>query len=419
VGVADLRPFRALRPRPDLATAVADPPYDVVDVPEARALVEGRPHAFLHVSRPEIDLPDGTAPALVHAQGRAALDALVAGGVLVADERPTLSVYRQRRVDGPTGTVEQTGVVGLATVAEYRSGTVAVHEHTRPDKEDDRLAHLAALGAHDEPVFLMYPRRDAVDALVADITAHPPDLALTDREGVEHSLWVVDDDATVKGLVTGFADVPVLYIADGHHRSAAAARLADAEPAGPARRDDVDGFPVVAFPAEQLTVLPYHRVVTEPLPATLLTDPPAGLTVTPGDAATPDALGRHEFGVYTQGRWYRLTAALDADEEADPVARLDVAILQERVLGPLLGITDPRTDPRLAFVGGSRGPAELAVLVDAGRYAAAFVLHPTSPAEVMAVADRGLVMPPKSTWFDPKLASGLFVHPLELPCPHP
>ena len=415
--MADLRPFRALRPVPERAAAVAAPPYDVVDVPEARALAAGKPDSFLHVSRPEIDLPDGASPDAVHDRGRAALAELQQRGALVADDAPTLSVYRQRR-----GAVEQTGVVGLASVAEYRDGTVAVHEHTRPDKEDDRTRHIGALAAHDEPVFLMYPAREEIDTLVAVVTAAPPDVALTDHEGVEHTLWVVADAAEIERFGKAFADVPRLYVADGHHRSAAAARLHDAEP----QLAGTDGFPVVVFPAEQLTVLAYHRVFAAPLPLPfddLLAAVADRFVVTEGDdpAATP----RHAFGLYAGrgtgsetgsetggGRWYRLTARDGVVDEADPIARLDVALLQDAVLHPLLGVDDPRRDPRLAFVGGSRGIGELESLVDSGRYALAIALHPTSPQEVMSVADGGLVMPPKSTWFDPKLASGLFVHPL-------
>jgi uncharacterized protein (DUF1015 family) len=392
---------------------VASPPYDVVDVPEARALAAGRPDSFLHVNRPEIDLPDGADAAAVHARGRAALDGLVERGVLVPDAEPTLSVYRQRRPGGRAG--GQTGVVGLASVAEYRAGTVAVHEHTRPDKEDDRAEHMAALDAHDEPVFLLYPGRAAIDDLVAAVTARTPDLDVADHEGVEHTLWVVADPAEVDALVGAFRAVPTLYVADGHHRSAAAARLHERF-----RTEGTAGFPVVAFPAEQLTVLPYHRVVgardDRPVPDVEILVDTLGdeFHVEPGGPAAPE-VPRHAFAVYSGGgRWHRFTARPGAVREDDPIARLDVALLQDRVLGPLLGVTDPRTDPRLAFVGGSRGTGELERLVDegiaAGRATLAFAMHPTSAAEVMAVADRGLVMPPKSTWFDPKLASGLFVH---------
>jgi uncharacterized protein (DUF1015 family) len=401
--VPELRPFRALRPRPELAARVAAPPYDVLDVTEARALASGNELSFLHVTRPEIDLPDGAEPAAVHARGAAALRDLVDGGVLAADPGPTLSVYAQRR-----GTVRQTGVVGLATVADYRAGAIAVHEHTRPDKEDDRTEHLLALGAHDEPVFLMYPGRPDVDVVVDAVTAAPPTLQFTAADGVEHLLWTVRDPAVVEALREGFGRVPVLYVADGHHRSAAAARASERRP----DVADADAFPVVAFPADQLTVLPYHRVVAD-----LAGYDRAGLVAALGDRFTVTACAgapepaHHEFGLYAGGHWYLIAARPGTLDESDPIARLDVSMLQDAVLGPLFGITDPRTDPRIGFVGGSRGTNELERLVDSGRFAAALALAPTSPTEVIAVADQGLVMPPKSTWFDPKLASGLFLHP--------
>jgi uncharacterized protein (DUF1015 family) len=393
-----------------------------VDVEEARHLCAGNPDCVLHVSRPEIDLPDGAGPDAVHAQGRAALAGLVDRGVLIRDAVPTLSVYRQHRpasaqttsASSGVGGIEQTGVVGLVTVADYRAGLIAVHEHTRPDKEDDRTAHLAALDAHDEPVLLMYPAHEEIEKCVAAVTARPPAVELTDPDGVTHTLWIVSDTDESVTLSTAFAAVPRLYVADGHHRSAAAARLHEQ----PGRSHggtsgETDAFPVVAFPAEQLTVLPYQRVVAGPLPAGF----PERLTerfevTVDGAADAPGDVARHEIAMYADGRWHRLSARPGTVDERDPIARLDVALLQDAVLAPLLGIVDPRTDPRIAFVGGSRGTGELTRLVDSGRYAVAFALHPTSPAEVMAVADAGLVMPPKSTWFDPKLASGLFVHPL-------
>jgi len=414
--VPELRPFRALRPTADHAAAVAAPPYDVVDVAEARAIAAGNDDSFLHVSRPEIDLPDDVDPHsdVVYARGRAALAGLVERGVLVRDETPTLSVYRQRRPAGTgsgarAGAVEQTGVVGLVTVADYRAGRIAVHEHTRPDKEDDRAAHIVALEAHDEPVLLMYPARAEIDALVGTVTGQPPAVEVTDADDVTHTLWIVDDPAEVAALGEAFAAVPQLYVADGHHRSAAAARLHERadRPAG-----ETEAFPVVAFPAEQLTVLPYQRIVAGPLPAAFSAGLEERFEVTELGATAPDDLARHEFALYAGGRWHRLTARQGTVDEGDPIARLDVAILQDALLAPLLGIVDPRTDPRIAFVGGSKGTAELARLVDTGKYAVAFALHPTSPAEVMSVADAGLVMPPKSTWFDPKLASGLFLHTL-------
>ncbi|HEX2810641.1 MAG TPA: DUF1015 family protein [Kineosporiaceae bacterium] len=421
--MAELRPFRALRPSPDKAQAVAAPPYDVVDVEEARALADGNPDSFLHVSRPEIDLPDGAEPAAAHAQGHRALADFERRGLMARDPVPTLTVYRQR-----LGVAEQTGVVGAVSVADYRSGAIAVHEHTRPDKEDDRVAHVDALDAHDEPVFLMYPNDAAIDALVKTASARPPDVRLTDRDGVEHTLWVVANPATIDGLTAAFDAIPRLYVADGHHRSAAAARLHELRVARTAGHNDSHGetdvFTAVAFPAEQLTVLPYQRVVTDCAgydPQALLAALAERFDVQPLDVPALRGPGgdnrgprpeRHEAGMYLAGSWYLLTARPGEVDENDPIARLDVSLLQDGVLCPLLGIADPRTDPRIGFVGGSRGTDELERLVDSGRYAVAFALHPTSPDEVMAVADLGLVMPPKSTWFSPKLASGLFVHPL-------
>jgi uncharacterized protein (DUF1015 family) len=423
--VAELRPFRALRPSPDRAQAVAAPPYDVVDVEEARALAAGNPDSFLHVSRPEIDLPDRAEPAEVHAQGRRALADLEQKRVLTRDAAPTLSVYRQR-LDGS----EQTGVVGAVSVTDYRGGTIAVHEHTRPDKEDDRLAHLDALDAHDEPVFLMYPDDAEIDALVKAVTTGLPDVWLTDQDGVEHTLWVVADSPTIGALTAAFDGVRRLYVADGHHRCAAAARLHELRSGrgGDAADGETEIFPAVAFPAGQLTVLPYQRVVTDRAghdPQALLAALAERFDVERFDVERPAVPGpggrghgggprpdRHQIGMYLAGHWYRLTARVAAVDETDPITRLDVSLLQDGVLAPLLGIADPRTDPRIGFVGGSRGTDELERLVDSGRYAVAFALHPTSPEEVMAVADLGLVMPPKSTWFSPKLASGLFVHPL-------
>jgi uncharacterized protein (DUF1015 family) len=405
--VPALRPFNALRPVTDRVTAVAAPPYDVVDVAEARTLAAGNPDSFLHVTRPEIDLPEAAPPETVHARGRAALDGLVERGTLVRDGAPTLTVYRQCRADG---TGEQTGVVGLAEVTDYRLGLIAVHEHTRPDKEDDRTEHLAALDAHDEPVLLMYPAHAEIDALVEKITRRTADVDVTGPDGVRNTLWIVADPQKASALATAFAAVRRLYVADGHHRSAAAARLHEKALTD---QGETDAFPVVAFPAEQLTVLPYQRVVAGPLPGGVdgllasLTDrfEIAECSGAPGP-------GRHEFGLYAAGRWRLLTPRPGTVDERDPIARLDVAILQDHVLAPLLGVDDPRTDPRLAFIGGSRGTGELERLVDSGKYAAAFALHPTSPADIIAVADQGLVMPPKSTWFDPKLVSGLFLHPL-------
>lgn len=406
--MATIRSFHALRPPRDRVAAVAAPPYDVVDTAEARALAAGNADSFLHVSRPEIDLPDDVDPHTdeVYAAGRAALEDFLARGVLVADGAPGLLVYRQRMGDRV-----QTGVVGCASVADYASGVIATHEHTRHDKETDRTRHIAVLRAHDEPVFLMYrPTADGASAVataLAAVTAGEPEYDLVTDDGVGHTLWTVPADQA-EALEGAFARVPTLYVSDGHHRSAAASRVA-AELDGPG----ADEFPVVVFPADELTILAYNRVVRDlagrdpdAFLAALAEDLDVALVE---DAPEPD---RHQFGLYLAGSWYLLTAHEGVVDEADPIARLDVSVLQDRVLAPLLRIADPRTDERISFVGGIRGTAELERLVDSGAYAVAFAMHPTSPEEVMDVADEGLVMPPKSTWFEPKLRSGFFVHPI-------
>ncbi len=408
--VATIRPFPALRPPRDRAATVASPPYDVVNAAEARAIVAANPESFLRVSLPETNLAAGeTADAdEVHRLGRATLEEFVRTGALVRDAEPGLFVYRQRM-----GDAVQTGVVGCASVPEYRSGAIAVHEHTRPDKETDRTRHIEGLGAHDEPVFLMYradaPGAAAIADALASVTAGEPEYDFTTDDGVAHTFWTVDA-ATTRAIEAAFAEMPTLYVADGHHRSAAAARVADER----GEREAAE-FPVVVFPADDLTVMAYNRVVRdlgEHTPESLLAALAQSFVVEPS-AGVP-ALGLHQFGLYAAGEWRLLTAKGAIVDESDPIARLDVSILQRTVLAPLLGIEDPRTDQRIAFVGGIRGTAELVRLVDSGDFAAAFALHPTSPAEVMDVADRGEVMPPKSTWFEPKLRSGLFVHSIDL-----
>lgn len=387
---------------------VVAPPYDVVDTAEARAHAEGNPDSFLRISRPEIDLGDVDAHGdEVYALGRTNLEDFVSRGVLVRDDAPGLLVYRQRM-----GDAVQTGVVGCATVEEYRRGLIATHEHTRPDKETDRTRHIDALGAHDESVLLMYrpdaPGAAAVGDVVGQVTAGEPEYDLV-ADGVDHTVWRVTDANLVRALVTAFERIPLLYVSDGHHRCAAAARVADGRDESGAHE-----FPCVAFPADELTILAYNRVVRDLAghdAAGFLAALDAAFEVEPSPAAPRP--GRHQFGVYLAGRWSLLTARPGVVDESDPIGRLDVSVLTQHVLNAILGITDQRTDGRISFVGGIRGTQELERLVDSGDVAVAFALHPTSPEEVMDVADLGQVMPPKSTWFEPKLRSGFFVHPIE------
>jgi uncharacterized protein (DUF1015 family) len=401
--VAVVRPFAALRPPAGLTERVAAPPYDVVDTVEASALAAGNHVSFLRVSRPEVDLDPGVAVDAdeVYAKGRENLAEFVRRGVLVADPTPGFYVYRQ-----DWRGYRQTGIVGCTGVADYRSGAIRIHEHTRPDKELDRIRHIDALGAHDEPVFYLAPRVDAVEAVIDAVTAGEPAVAF-EAEGVTHTLWVVADAADVATIETAYAEVPYLYVADGHHRSAAAAKVHELRAGQPGEHDV---FLTVVFARDQLRILPYNRVVTDLgglTPDELLEALARDFEVAPSDAPVePDR--RQTFGMFLDGRWYTLTAR--NHEARDAVGALDVSLLQDRVLAPLLGIDDPRTDKRIGFVGGIRGPAELERLVRSGARAVAFSLHPTSVDDLIAIADAGQIMPPKSTWFEPKLRSGLFVH---------
>ena len=405
--MAELRPFRAYRPPPPIAARVASPPYDVVSTAEARALAADDPYSFLHVSRPEIDLPVGTNEHddAVYARGARNLAALISDGSLVQDPEPHLYVYAQRMGDH-----QQVGVVGCATVAEYVSGKIKKHENTRPDKEDDRTRHIEELGAHDEPVFVTYLAEPLIDAIVSEAMTASPTYDLTTPDGVAHKLWVLGR-ALGDEISARFADVPALYMADGHHRSAAAARVHQ-RLTGDGGEHDV--FPVVVFPHDQVKILPYNRVVKDTRGRSadaLLGELQRALDVEPspdGRSATPTA--PKTFGLYLAGRWYRARARPGTFDAADPVASLDCSICQDRILGPIFGIDDPRRDPHVDFVGGIRGAVELERRVDAGGFTLGIQLHPTRVEELIAVSDAGLLMPPKSTWFEPKLRSGLFVH---------
>ena len=412
--MARIEPFRAWRPRPDLAARVASPPYDVVSTEEARRLADGEPLSFLHVVRPEIDLPPGTDPHApeVYAKGAENLRRLIEDGVLIREARPALYLYRQTMGDHV-----QTGVVAGASVDEYEAGLIKKHEHTRRAKEDDRTRHVEALGANTGPVFLTYRARPEIDAMVERLTRAEPVYDFTAEDGVRHTVWVVDGPADRDALVAAFGEVPELYVADGHHRSAAAVRVRAARRA--ANPDHTGNEPYnfflsVIFPHDQMRILDYNRVVRDLAGMTrdaFLDRVRERFHVEPADNPRPTR--PHTFGMYLDGRWYRLRALPGTFPEDDPVRSLDVAILQENLLAPVLGIGDPRTDDRIDFVGGIRGLGELERRVGSGEWAVAFAMYPTSIEQLFAVADAGLVMPPKSTWFEPKLRSGLIVRPLD------
>jgi uncharacterized protein (DUF1015 family) len=407
-----VRPFAALRPSAATARQVIAPPYDVVDTDEARALAQDRPESFLHISRPEIDLPPDTDPHsdAVYAMGAQNLERLLASRVLEREARPCFYVYRMTM-----GEHTQTGFAAAASVRGYEEGRIHRHELTRPDKEDDRVRNIEALHAETGPVLLAYKANAAVDTELARHAAAAPLFEARGQHDVLHSIWRIEDPADIAKLSDALDALGDLYIADGHHRSAAAARVAAAHRGRDSRRDaSHEYFLSVAFPDDQMKIFDYNRVVAD-LNGMSVEDFVAAVgkvfRCAPAGRAEKPAAPR-QFGMYLDGRWFRLEAP-EAGSLASPVARLDVSRLQDAIIAPLLGIKDPRTDSRIGFVGGVRGLSELERRVDSGRAAVAFALHPTGMRELMAVADAGLLMPPKSTWFEPKLADGLLSHVLD------
>jgi uncharacterized protein (DUF1015 family) len=413
--MATFRPFRSYRPKPEFAAEVAAKPYDVLNSDEAREEVKGHPHSFLHVGKPEVDLD----PAIdihdpeVYEQGKRNLWKLINDGVLVQDTSPCVYLYAQTM-----GEHTQYGLVGCASVEEYWNDTIRKHEFTRKDKEEDRCNHVRVTNAHTGPIFLTYPDNSDIDTIVDRIRSGPPVTDHVAADGIRHRTWVIGDEATIHRLQELFAAVPALYVADGHHRSAAAAivgrerALANPEHTG---NEEYNFFLAVYFPAGQLRIMDYNRVVKDinGLSRTEFLDR-LGKAFTLHKAEVqvrPERKG--DFGMYIDGEWHLMRAGDALLNEPDPVSRLDVAILQQHVLGPILGIADPRTDKRIDFVGGIRGLNELERRVDSGEMTLAFSLHPTSIRELMSIADAGQVMPPKSTWFEPKLRDGLFVHFLD------
>lgn len=411
--MARIQPFRGWRPRPELCSEVASPPYDVLSSAEAREMASDNPVSFLHVVKPEIDLdPDvDVYSSKVYATGAANLKKLVDDGVLVREATPALYLYRQRMGDHV-----QTGLVAGASVDEYEADLIKKHEHTRPVKEDDRTRHINTLNANTGPVFLTYKAKAEIDRLIERLTAADPTYDFVAPDGIQHVLWVIDEAVDRDALVSAFAGIPELYVADGHHRSAAGTRIrAMRRDANPGHRGDeaYNFFLAVIFPDNQMKILDYNRVVKDlngSDPSEVLEKAASHFDVKSTEDGRPQ--GPRSFGMYLDGKWYRLTAKPSSIPEDDPVNRLDVAILQNNLLAPVLGIGDPRKDERIDFVGGIRGLGELEKRVDSGDWAVAFAFYPTSIEQLFAVADAGLVMPPKSTWFEPKLRSGLIVRPL-------
>ncbi|MBI5802972.1 MAG: DUF1015 domain-containing protein [Verrucomicrobia bacterium] len=402
--MATLKPFPALRPQPELAARICELPYDVMSSDEARAMAVGNSLSFLHVSKPEIDLPPGTdlySPD-VYAKGKENFLKLIADGALFQDSQPCFYLYRQ-----VMGGHAQVGLVAAASCQEYLDGIIKKHEFTRPDKEDDRVRHIEALNSQTGPVFLTYKAVAAMDEFVAKKTATAPDVDFTGKDGVRHTSWSVRAAAEIAFIEAQFAKIPFLYIADGHHRSAAAGRVFTARKG----QGNSGGFLTVTFPHNQMQILPYNRVLKDLNGLTheaLLAKLDTLFTIS--REGTPKPTRKHELGFYLGGQWRTLHVRPQFTATSDPIERLDVTLLQKLVLDPIFGITDPRTSKRINFVGGIRGTVELEKLVNSGDYACAFSMFPTSIVDLMEIADAGGIMPPKSTWFEPKLRDAMFCH---------
>jgi uncharacterized protein (DUF1015 family) len=408
-----IKPFSGLRPAQGRADEVVAPPYDVMNAQEAREMVAGRPWSFLHISRPEVDLPVGTDPysAEVYAKAAENLQNMINEGVLVRDPSDSYYVYRLTM-----GSHVQTGLVAAASVEAYDNDRIKKHEFTRPVKEDDRVRQIEALNAQTGPVFLVYKANQVVDELLKNVSANVADVDVTAKDGVRHEIWVMSDAGQVAALTEAFDAMEAIYVADGHHRSAAGSRVGNSQKAANANHagdESYNYFLSVIFPHDQMQILDYNRVVKDLKGLSkedFLDQVAERFTIEISDSQVKPSK-EAEFGMYLDNQWYKLT--LKGDVPADPVARLDVSLLADNLIDPVLGISDPRRDTRIDFVGGIRGLGELEKRVSSGNWAVAFALYPTTMEALMAVADAGEVMPPKSTWFEPKLADGLVSHVLD------
>jgi uncharacterized protein (DUF1015 family) len=403
-----IKPFRALRPAPGRAGEILAPPYDVLSSAEARTRAQGKQWSFLHVSKPEIDLRPDTDPydKTVYAKAGENLKRMIASGVLRRDEKPCYYIYRLTSRDRT-----QTGLAAVASLADYATNRIRKHEHTTPVKEDDRVRQIEAVNAQTGPVMMAYAAAPAIDAILATADTREAEVDVTADDGIRHQLWTISDDDTIERLTRVVDALPALYIADGHHRAAAAARVAQARGGAGSHNH----FLAVLFPHNQMTILDYNRVLKDlngRSPEKLLAELRERFSVAASDQPVrPAAAG--EFGMVLANRWHKLTIHPELVPANDPIGRLPITLLSRHVIEPLFGISDPRTDKRIDFVGGGRGLAELVRRVASGEMTAAFALYPTQMADLMAVADAGGIVPPKSTWFEPKLADGMVSHVLD------
>jgi len=408
----DIRPFKGLRPDQKYAEEVAAPPYDVLNSQEARELAKDNPYSFLHVSKPEIDLPEGIDQydERVYEKGVENFKKLMAEKVLIQDEEPCFYIYRQ-----VMGDHEQSGIVAAASVENYNNGIIKIHEHTREDKEQDRAKHVDMLSANTGPVFLTYHAKKSIDALVEKIQKNAPLYDFTSSDGIKHTVWKVDDKDVIKKIIHEFGALDYLYVSDGHHRSAAASRvqkIRKEQNPDHTGNEEYNYFLTVIFPDDQMYIMDYNRVVKD---LNGLSDDKFLKKISEKFEIEKQPVRykpemKHTFGMYIDGVWYKLTAKPGIFNMDDPVESLDVSILHKNIMEPLLGILNPRKDKRIDFVGGIRGLGELEKLVNSGKFKVAFAFYPTSIDDLMKVADSDNVMPPKSTWFEPKLRSGLITH---------
>ncbi len=415
--MAKLHAFKGFRPGKDIVNEVASRPYDVLNSGEAREEVKGSDRSFLHVVKPEVDLPEDIDlhSAEVYNKGRENLEKLISEGTFVKDQKELLYVYGQTMF-GKT----QYGIVGCAAVDDYLNNIIKKHELTRPDKEEDRMNHIRVTNVNAEPVFFAYPDHPELDSIVENVVSGGAEYDFTTSDGVGHHFWLISESRDINRIIEIFDhDIQFTYVADGHHRTAAAALVGqERKKRNPNHRGDEEYnfFLAVHFPASQLTIIDYNRVVKDLnglSPEELLTELGDGFVVEEKgtDIYKPDAL--HNFSMYLEGKWYALTAKPGTYNDEDPIGCLDVTVLSEQILGPLFNITDLRKSNRIDFVGGIRGLAELSTRVDSGEMAVAFALYPVTMKQLMDIADNGMIMPPKTTWFEPKLRSGLVIHSLE------
>ncbi|MCK5055176.1 MAG: DUF1015 domain-containing protein [Candidatus Aminicenantes bacterium] len=412
--MARIEPFKGIRPKKEFATRIAAPPYDVLNSKEAKIVTKKNELSFLRITKPEVDLPDGIAldSDQVYEKARENFAAFLNDGILMRDEKKNFYLYKQ-----VWGDHVQVGLVAGASARDYQDDVIKKHEFTRPDKEQDRMRHIEVLNANTGPVFLTFKQNDVITGLFEQALKKEPEYDFVSDKDVRHIFYLVDDDDLITKIKAEFSKIEYLYVADGHHRSAAGTNIKikrEKENKNHTGDEEYNFFLSVIFPHNQMKILPYNRVVKDikgMCKAEFFLKVSEKFTYEETETKTPERY--HEFCLYIDGKWYLLKAKPGSFAEPDPVAALDAAILQNNLLGPVLGIENPRTDKRIDFVGGIRGTGELERLVDKEGYKVAFSLSPTTIEQLFKVADSGNVMPPKSTWFEPKLASGLMIHSLE------